>query len=148
MSRDHNRLEAFQLADRLVLVIYAETVGFPPEERYGVQAQLRRAAVSIPSNIVEGCARRSHGDYVRFLDIAFASACEADYLIGLSRRLGFLSDAQERRCKNLSLPTVRILQKLIAALANNRRAWQRADDLPARESAFEGQNPKRQARGP
>ncbi len=116
MSRDHNRLEAFALADRLVMTIYPETVGFPAEERFGLQAQVRRAAVSIPANIVEGSARLSEGDYVRFLDIACASACETDYLIGLSRRLGFLSDAQERRCKEFSVPTIRTLKKLIASL--------------------------------
>ena len=104
------------MADRLVLTIYAETMGFPPEERFGLQAQIRRAAVSIPSNIVEGCTRRSQCDYVRFLEIALGAACEADYLIGLSRRLGFLSEAQEQRCKELSVGAARMLQKLIAAL--------------------------------
>jgi four helix bundle protein len=120
MSRDHNRLQVFHLADRLVLAIYAETARFPPAERFGLQAQIRRAAVSIASNIVEGCTRRSQSDYVRFLEIALGSACEADYLIGLSRRLGFLSEAENQRCKELSVGTARMLQKLIAALATPR----------------------------
>jgi four helix bundle protein len=116
MSRDHSRLEAFRLADQLVPVVYAETVAFPPQERYGLQGQLRRAAVSIPTNIVEGCARRSLADYIRFLEIALSSACEADYLIELCGRLHLMTEGQEQRCRNLSGPTVRTLQKLINAL--------------------------------
>jgi four helix bundle protein len=116
MSRDHNRLEVFRFADRLVVVVYAETVGFPMQERFGLQSQLRRAALSVPTNIVEGCTRRSQSDYVRFLEIALGSACEADYLIGVSQRLGFLSVAQEQRCKELSVAVASMLQKLIAAL--------------------------------
>ena len=90
MSRDHRKLEVFRLAEDFAVSIYRDTEGFPPTERYGLQAQLRRAAASVSTNIVEGCARESALDYARFLDIAFASTREATHLIGLSVRLGFM----------------------------------------------------------
>jgi len=120
MSRDHTALRAFHLADQLAVCIYRETAAFPVSERYGLQSQLRRASVSIPANIVEGSARRSQADYVRFLEIALSSACEADYLIGLCRRLDFLTEEAETRCKSCSTPTVRSLQKLITYLTDSR----------------------------
>src|SRR4051794_32430075 len=92
MARDHRKLDAFKLADRLALQIYLVTADFPPAERYGLQSQLRRAAVSTPTNIVEGCGRDSEGDYLRFLDIAFGSCRELVYLLSLASRLGFLQD--------------------------------------------------------
>ena len=120
MSRDHTALRAFRLADDLAICVYRETAAFPVSERYGLQGQLRRAAVSIPANIVEGSARRSQADYVRFLEIALSSACEADYLIGLCTRLEFLTEEANTRCKNCSTPTVRSLQKLISYLTDQR----------------------------
>jgi len=92
VSRDHRKLEAFQLADRLVVLIYKHTAALPASDRYGLLSQIPRAAVSVPTNIVEGCARAGEGDYLRFLDIAFASARELLYLIDLSSRLGFLTE--------------------------------------------------------
>ena len=88
--RDHRRLRAFELADRLVLDVYRHTRTFPREGLFGLSAQIRRSSLSIPSNIVEGCARHSEADYVRFLDIAFASARELEYQPSIAERLGYV----------------------------------------------------------
>jgi len=77
--RDHKKLRAFELADEIALLIYKVTKDFPKEEIYGLTSQMRRAAVSVPSNIVEGCARESQTEYLRFLEIAFASLRELHY---------------------------------------------------------------------
>ena len=77
--RDHTKLRAFELADEVVLLIYRATREFPEEEIYGLTSQMRRAAVSVPSNIVEGCARESQAEYLRFLEIAFGSLRELHY---------------------------------------------------------------------
>ncbi|MCD6571120.1 MAG: four helix bundle protein [Deltaproteobacteria bacterium] len=61
--RDHTKLRAFELADKVAVLVYQVTARFPREELYGLTSQMRRAAVSIPSNIVEGCARDSQADY-------------------------------------------------------------------------------------
>jgi len=71
--RDHTKLRAFELADEVAILTYRETRNFPKDEMYGLTSQMRRAAVSVPSNIVEGCARESQSEYLRFLEIAFAS---------------------------------------------------------------------------
>lgn len=65
--RDHTKLRAFELADRLALAIYEATQAFPREEQFGLTSPMRRAAVSTASNIVEGCARNSERDYINFL---------------------------------------------------------------------------------
>jgi four helix bundle protein len=93
--RDHTRLKVFELADKLALAVYRESQNFPTEERYGLQSQVRRAAVSVAANIVEGSARSTQADYSRFLEIAYGSARELQYEISLCKRLGFL-DRRER----------------------------------------------------
>ena len=88
--RDHTKLRAFELADEVVLLIgpfliYRATVGFLKQEIYGLTSQMRRAAISVPSNIVEGCARESQSEYLRFLEIAFGSLRGLHYQLGLSK---------------------------------------------------------------
>ena len=65
------KLKAFKLADEIVLIIYKLTNNFPKDELFGLTSQIKRAAVSVPSNIVEGCSRDSNEDYLRFLYIAY-----------------------------------------------------------------------------
>jgi four helix bundle protein len=92
---DYRDLVAWQKAMDLAERIYRETAGFPLEERYGLTAQMRRAATSIPSNIAEGQGRRSSDDeFVRFLRIALGSLCELETQLELSLRLKMISAEQ------------------------------------------------------
>jgi four helix bundle protein len=122
MSRDHNKLKAFPLADALAVCIYRETGNFPTSERHGLPKSALQDSVSVPANIVEGSARTSERDYLRFLEIGLSSACGADYLIGLAKRLSFLSEEGWTRCKNCSVPTIKALQKLITVLSREPEA--------------------------
>src|SRR6185436_4212487 len=97
MARDHRKLRVFVLADGLVLDVYKCSREFPVAERYGLQSQVRRAAVSTVANIVEGSARLSTREYVSFLNIASGSATESCYLLSLAGRLGLLSEADAAR---------------------------------------------------
>lgn len=83
------QLEVWQEAHRLVLAVYQATAHFPPEERYGLVSQMRRAAVSVPANIAEGFKRRGQGEKARFYNIAQASAEELRYYLVLCRDLGY-----------------------------------------------------------
>ena len=96
MSTDHRKLSAFTLADEFAVRVYTATREFPVEERYGLRSQIRRAAVSTPTNVVEGCARESHRERDRFLEIAFGSARETIYLIDLARRVDVMNPDSAR----------------------------------------------------
>ena len=118
MSRDPRKLRVFHIADDLVTDIYRATSSFPSDERFGLQAQLRRAAVSVACNIVEGSARRTTGEYLHFLNIANGSSAEARYLLEVSWRLKLLTDANHQTLTVRYTDLLKGLQKLIAALQN------------------------------
>jgi len=91
MQALYERLRVWQLAHELTLEIYKVTATFPSSEKYGLTAQLRRAAAAVPTNIVEGNARRHRREYIHYCLIARASIAETKYLLRLSLDLGFLS---------------------------------------------------------
>ena len=117
--RDHTKLRAFELADQLAICVYQATSGFPREGVFGLTAQLRRGAVSIASNIVEGCARSSEAEYLHFLDMAYGSAREVEYQIGLAHRLGFLPDPAHEGLVARAIETAKVLGGLLRSLRNH-----------------------------
>jgi four helix bundle protein len=118
--RDHRKLDVFTLADRLTLKVYEATRGFPIEERFGLTSQIRRAAVSIGANIVEGAARGSDRDFARMLAISYSSACELEYELSLAARLGYVSGDTRDELEKLSSRTCRALRGLITRIRSNR----------------------------
>ena len=88
--RDFRGLVVWQKAHGVTLQIYRASNSFPGEERFGLTAQLRRAALSIPTNVAEGCGRQAEGDFRRFLKIASGSASETEYLLLLASELNYL----------------------------------------------------------
>jgi four helix bundle protein len=118
MARDHRQLRVFQEAHQLVLAIYRETRNFPRDEWFGTRAQMRRAAVSVTTNIVEGSARRGTAEYVNFINVARGSASEVSYLVLLASELGYLSPKASQllgsKCENLIPQLESLIQKLAA----------------------------------
>lgn len=115
MATDHRKLSAFNLADELTVHLYKSTVDFAASERYGLRSQLRRATVSIATNIVEGCARDSDREHARFFEVAFGSAREVIYLIDLSTRLEMLESKSASELLELA-------KRVAAALAALRKS--------------------------
>jgi len=106
------------LADDLVVDVYRVTARFPIAERFGLQSQSRRAAISVAANLVEGCARRSEREYLNFVGIAIGSASEVRYLLGLSARLGFVSENDANRLRGGYGRVIKALQSLVTSLTS------------------------------
>ena len=117
--RDHNKLRAFELADEVALLAYKATQTFPKTEQFGLTSQMRRAAVSVPSNIVEGCGRDTDAEFLRFLDIAFGSLRELIYQLSLATRLGFIDGDTELHAKTSE--TSKVLAALIRSIRSRKQ---------------------------
>jgi four helix bundle protein len=120
-------LKVWQRSHALVLQLYRLTRALPVEDRFGLVSQLRRAAVSVPTNIAEGSKRQGSQDYARFLNIAEGSLAETEYLLMLSRDLGYLTS------EGTEVPLDEI--KEIAGMLHNLRVKveQRASTLKSSE---------------
>ena len=90
--RDFRKLQVWEKAHRLTLLIYEATMDFPADERFGLTGQLRRAAASIPINTAEGCGREGVRELARFLSIAAGSASEVEYQLLLARDLNYIQN--------------------------------------------------------
>ena len=118
IMRDFQTLEVWKKGHKLVLSLYKATAYFPSEERYGLTSQIRRAGVSVPANIAEGCGHQSEPEFARYLQLAAASATELQYHIILARDLSYL---EPERYKELA-ETVEEIKKMLSAFIKQVRA--------------------------
>ena len=109
---DYRKLRVWQQARRLTNQAYRVTAGFPSEERFGLTAQIRRAAVSIMANIAEGCGRNRDGELLRFLTIARGSATELDCHLIVAEDQGYL----EKGCAPTLRRRIEIIQRMLMLL--------------------------------
>ena len=113
---DYRALVVWQKSIVLVKMVYQLTDSFPKDERFGLTSQMRRAAVSIPSNIAEGQARRTTGDYVRFVSNAEGSLAELDTQLTISIELGYLERSSIQDCYSIMVEVRKMLNALRRAL--------------------------------
>jgi four helix bundle protein len=112
--RDYRRLVVWSRAHELTMMTYQFTNNFPTDERFGLTSQMRRAAVSIASNIVEGYGRESDRDFARFLHIASGSCCELEYQFVLAGDLGYIDGNDMHQ----PLTICREVRQMLAGLLN------------------------------
>ncbi|MBN1805342.1 MAG: four helix bundle protein [Sedimentisphaerales bacterium] len=117
MPRDFKNIKAWQYADDLALLVYSKTKSFPKEELYGITSQLRRAVVSIPTNIAEGASREHKKEYLYFLYIAKGSMAEVEYLLHLSKRIGYFKKDEYIQIEELRKEGAKTLHGLIKAVS-------------------------------
>ncbi len=118
MLRNYKDLKVWQKSYQVCLDTYKLTKEFPGEERYGLTSQIRRAAVSIPSNIAEGYGRKTTPDYIRSLYIAYGSNCELETQILLSEDLNYIKAGQLKKVQEDIAEVERMLKALIKSLEN------------------------------
>lgn len=118
----YTQLRCWQLAHRLAIEIARISKRFPPDERYGLTSQLRRAALSVPTNLVEGQARFGRREALRFARIAVSSLTEVEYLRLFARDSKYVSEDQYRQLDSLRGHVSRLTYRLIRALDASERA--------------------------
>jgi len=117
MEKPHKKLDVWQASMRAATVTYKFTSTFPSDEKFGIVSQMRRAAVSIPSNIAEGAARQGKKEFRNFLSIAQGSVSELDTQLELSFLLGFLSKENLEEITGLLIRIDKMLTALIRTLS-------------------------------
>lgn len=120
-SGAHRKLVVWQESMKMVECIYQATQGFPPEERFGLAEQLRRAAISVPSNLAEGAARNSVRELLHYVGVANGSLAELDTQLELAARLGYLTEygSLEQQSAKLGKLMVALRKSLKARVADD-----------------------------
>ncbi|MBU9888253.1 MAG: four helix bundle protein [Candidatus Omnitrophica bacterium] len=95
-EKGYKKLIAWQRADELAFLIYKATESFPRDETYGVRSQMRRAALSVPTNLVEGNGRQNRKEFKQYVNIALGSLSEIEYLLDFALKLGYVGSEQHR----------------------------------------------------
>ena len=114
--KDFRQLKVWEKSHQLALAVYKATKEFPKEELYGLTSQIRRASMSIPTNIAEGCGRNTDAEFARFLQIAMGSASETEYQLLLTHDLGFINKEQYDKL-NLDVTEIkRMIDSLLKTL--------------------------------
>ncbi len=116
MLRNYKKLKVWQKSYQSCLAVYRVTKGFPGDEKYGLTPQVRRAAVSVPSNIAEGYGRKTTPDYVRSLYLAYGSNCELETQISLAADPGYLDPQEQEELQGDIAEVERMLKALIRSL--------------------------------
>jgi len=116
MEKPHKKLEVWKQSMTLVIEIYRTTEKFPSKEVYGLTNQIRRAAVSVPSNIAEGAARQTRRKFINYLHIAQGSMSELDTQLELANRLGYLNDNSRNSLNEMMEQIDKMLTGLIRHL--------------------------------
>jgi four helix bundle protein len=114
--RDFRKIKVWEKGHRLALDVYGATSGFPREEAYGLTAQIRRSAASIPANIAEGCGRSGDAELARFMLIAMGSASELEYHLLLAHDPGFLEEDNHRELSGKTMEVKRMLSRFVNKL--------------------------------
>lgn len=117
--RDFHQLQIWQRSHKLTLEVYKLTSRFPKEEVYGLTSQIRRAMYSVPTNICEGCGRKSAADFARFLQVSVGSASEVEYELLLAHDLNYLNDEDYSRCNSEIIEIRKMINNYINKLNNN-----------------------------
>jgi four helix bundle protein len=119
MRHEYRKLKIWQKSIDLSVLIYKTTGQFPKDEIYALVSQLKRAVVSIPSNIAEGSGRNTDKEFIQFLFIAYGSSCELDTQIELSKRLNFISEEEYNSITSEINEIQKMIFKLRDKLLNN-----------------------------
>lgn len=126
--KDFRELKVWEKAHHLVLAVYAATMDFPKDETYGLMSQIRRASISIPANIAEGCGKSGDNEFSRYLYIAMGSASELEYELLLAHDLKYFDDEKYKFLYEELIAVRKMLNVLIQKIKSSQKGIHTANN--------------------